>query len=158
MTQKNPTHAVVVDANVLIALCTKEKLTFQTAQTAFTNYVKNGWEFFAPNIIVAEVLYVLCEKHSQSLLTDLEHGEAVEFLKDYMSAFNPPENGEHFLIERAVEIRESYGCSRASDSLYIALAEELTKTRTTELLTFDKGFVNQIAKNASTVNLNLLPI
>jgi predicted nucleic acid-binding protein len=158
MTQTNFPPAVVVDANVLIALCTKEKLTFQTAQTAFSNYAKNGWEFFAPNIIVAEVLYVLCEKKSQGLLTDQEHEEAVEFFKDYMNAFNPPENGEHSLIERAVEIRESYGCSRSSDSLYIALAEDLTNTRTTELLTFDKGFVNQIAKNASTVKINLLPI
>ncbi|MCA1622949.1 MAG: hypothetical protein LC768_12045 [Acidobacteria bacterium] len=75
-----------------------------------------------------------------------------------MTAVSPPENGEASLIKRAEEIRKSYGCSRASDSLYIALAEELTATRPTELLTFDKGFINQAAKNAPTVRINLLTI
>ncbi|HEV8158126.1 MAG TPA: hypothetical protein VGP58_03790 [Pyrinomonadaceae bacterium] len=77
---------------------------------------------------------------------------------DLMTAVSPPENGEASLIKRAEEIRESYGCSRASDSLYIALAEDLTKKRQTEILTFDKGFVNQAAKNAPTVQINLLTI
>lgn len=148
-------NAVVVDANVLIALCTKEQLTFQPAETAFDNYVQDGWEFFAPSVIVAEVQYVLCQKSSNGILTKQEHDEAIKFFKDYMSAISPPENGEISLIERAEEIRESYGCSRASDSLYITLAEELSKTRKTELLTFDKGFVNQANKNAPIVQINL---
>ncbi|MCW5959015.1 MAG: type II toxin-antitoxin system VapC family toxin [Pyrinomonadaceae bacterium] len=150
--------AVVVDANILIALCTKEKLTFQTAENAFKNYVKNGWVFFAPNLIVAEVIYVLCQKLLQGVLTRTEHEEAVEFFENYMTAISPPENGEATLIKRAEKIRETYGCSRTSDALYIALAEELTKTRATELLTFDIGFVNQSAKNAPTVRVNLLAI
>ena len=158
MSPSKTSNAVVVDANILISLCTKETLTFQTAENAFTNYVKNGWEFFAPNVIVAEVIYVLCQKHSNGILTSIEHEEAVEFFENYMTAISPPENGEESLIKRAEEIRETYGCSRASDSLYIALAEELTKTRTTELLTFDVGFANQISKNAPTVQINLLKI
>lgn len=151
-------NAVVPDANVLIALCTKENLTFQEAEKAFEKYVEDGWEFFAPNVIVAEVLYVLCEKLAQNILTKQEHEKAVEFFADLMNAILPPENGDASLIKRAEEIRQNYGCSRASDSLYIALAEELTKTRATELLTFDKGFVNQTAKNAPTVKVNLLTI
>ena len=61
------------------------------------------------------------------------------------------------LIKRATEIQEDYGCSRSADSLYIALAEHLGKQHTVEILTFDSGFKNQIAKNAPTVTLNLLP-
>ena len=158
MSENTLPNAVVPDANILIALCTKEDLTFQIAEKAFDKYVQDGCEFFAPNIIVAEVLYVLCGKLAQGILTASEHEKAVEFFTDYMSAVSLPENGESSLIKRAEEIRETYGCSRASDSLYIALAEELTKTRPTELLTFDKGFVNQAAKNAPTVQINLLTI
>ncbi len=91
-------------------------------------------------------------------MTAQEHEKAVGYFTDLMTAVLPPENGEASLIKRAEEIRESYGCSRASDSLYISLSEELTKTRTTEILTFDKGFVNQAAKNAPTVQVNLLII
>ena len=61
---------------------------------------------------------------------------------------------ETALIKRAVEIRGSYGCSRSSDGIYIALAEELSKTRTTEILTFDQGFKNQLINNAPTDRLN----
>ena len=158
MNQSNLPNAVVPDANILIALCSKEQTTFQTVEKAFDKYVRDGWEFFAPNIVVAEVLYVLCGKLSQGILTVREHEKAVEFFTDLMTAVSPLENGESSLIKRAEEIRKNYGCSRASDSLYIALAEELTKTRTTEILTFDKGFVNQAAKNAPTVKVNLLII
>ena len=150
--------AVVPDANVLVAICSKEALTFPVAKTEFDQYVRDGWEFFAPNIIVAEVLYVLCGKLANGILTKREHEKAVEFFMDLMTAVSPPENGEASLIKRAEEIRETYGCSRASDSLYIALAEDLTKTRQTEILTFDKGFVNQAAKNAPTVQINLITI
>jgi len=38
------------------------------------------------------------------------------------------------------------------------LAEELALSGKVELLTFDKGFLNQSAKNAPTVTVNLLPI
>ncbi|CAN5195983.1 hypothetical protein BH20ACI1_BH20ACI1_01160 [soil metagenome] len=158
MSQNILPNAVVPDANILIALSSKEQSTFQTAEKAFDSYVRNGWEFFAPNLIVAEVLYVLCGKLADGILTVREHEKAVELFTDLMSAVAPPENGEASLIKRAEEIRQNYGCSRASDSLYIALAEELTKTRSTELLTFDKGFVNQAAKNAPTVRINLLMI
>ena len=59
-------------------------------------------------------------------------------------------------IKRAKEIQNSYGCSRSADSIYIALAEDLAKTRTVELLTFDKGMLNQAAKNAPTVTIKVL--
>lgn len=65
-------------------------------------------------------------------------------------------NDETVFVKRAVEICQSYGCSHSSDSLYIALAEELAKTQTVELLTFDKGMIDQAAKNAPTVTIKIL--
>ena len=150
--------AVVPDANVLIGLCARETDKYQTAKTAFGDYIKKGYEFFAPNVIVGEVVFVLCQKFADGSLTQLEYEAAVNELKNYLGFIELTPNGETSLIKRAVEIRDGYGCSRSSDAFYIALAEELAKTYDTELLTFDKGFVNQAAKNAPTVKINLLPI
>ncbi len=158
MSQNLPAPAVVPDANILIALCSNEQLTCAVAEAAFEKYVRDGWEFFAPNIIAAEVLYVLCQKLAQGILTETEHEQAVKLFINYMNAVAPPDGGDFSLIKKAEEIRAGYGCSRSSDGFYIALAEELSKTRPTELLTFDKGFINQAAKNAATVTVNLLPI
>lgn len=158
MSRNLPAPAVVPDANILVALCSNEQFTFSIAEQAFEKYVQEGWDFFAPNIIVAEVLYVLCQKPAQGILTETEHKQSVELFINYMIAIALPEGGDSSLVKRAEEIRVSYGCSRSSDGFYIALAEELTKTRRTELLTFDKGMINQAAKNASTVIVTLLPI
>ncbi len=158
MSPANNFSAVVPDANVLISLCAKEKDTYQPAKTAFDNYINKGFEFFAPQVMVAEVIFVLCQKLHIGELTQPTYEKAVKTFKDYMSFISAAPNGEASLIERCVEIRAGYGCSRSSDSLYIALAEELSKTRPTELLTFDKGFINQAAKNAATVTVNLLSI
>ena len=158
MTPTNNLLAVVPDANILIAICSKEQTTYQTALKAFNNYAQQGAEFFAPNVIVAEVLFVLCQKFDKGILTKVEHEKSVEFFEDYLTIIAPPPNGEAVLIKRAEEIRVGYGCSRTSDGLYIALAEDLSKTRPAEFLTFDAGVVNQVAKNAPTVIINLLPI
>ncbi len=86
---------------------------------------------------------------------EAEHEKAVETFLDLMKIISTP-NDETNLVKRAFEIRETYGCSRSSDSLYIALAEDLAKTRTVELLTFDRGMINQAAKNAPTVKVKVL--
>jgi predicted nucleic acid-binding protein len=52
----NNLFAVVPDANVLIALCAKEKDKLATAKTAFNEYSNKGYEFFAPSVLVAEVI------------------------------------------------------------------------------------------------------
>ncbi len=150
--------AVVIDANILIAICSKEQQTYQTAKDAFDEYARQGAEFFAPNVIVAEVLFVLCRKLDAGILTAAEHEKAVEFFQDYLTIISLSPDGEAALVKRAEEIRSGYGCSRTSDGLYIALAEELAKNRPTEFLTFDAGFTNQVAKNAPSVKVNLLPI
>lgn len=156
MSQPNNPDAVVVDANILISLCIKEPTTFTKAYTAFNNYGKNGWDFYAPNVIIAEVLYVLCLKLQTSLVTRAKYDEAVEFFKDYMSLISTPTGGDASLIQRAKEIQSGYGCSRSADSLYIALTEALASGGAAELLTLDAGFVNQAAKNAPSIKVNLL--
>lgn len=150
--------AVVADANVLIALCAKEKDKLKAAEAAFDDYTNKGYEFFAPNVLATEVIFILCQKLTDGSLTQIEYDTAVKAFKYYLTFIVLTPNGETSLLQRAVEIRAGYGCSRSSDAFYIALAEDLAKTHDTELLTFDKGFVNQAAKNAPTVKINLLPI
>ena len=147
--------AVVIDASILVSISSKEAATYLTAENAFDFYAKNGWEFFAPNVVVSEVIFALCHKLAAGVLTEVEHEKAVESFLNLMKNILTPDD-ETDLVERAIEIRESYGCSRSSDGLYIALAEDLAKTRTVELMTFDKGMLNQAAKNAPMVTIKVL--
>jgi predicted nucleic acid-binding protein len=151
--QMSSPNALITDANILISICSKEP-TALSAETVLENYAKNGWEFFAPNIIVAEVLYILCQKLQNNLLTPKSYDEAIENFQDQMKIIQTPPDAQ--IIKRAKEIQNTYGCSRSADSIYIALAEDLAKTRTVELLTFDKGMINQAAKNAPTVTIKVL--
>jgi predicted nucleic acid-binding protein len=157
MTPTSNPNAVVIDANILISICSKEQDTFPIADTAFKTYAQNGWEFFAPSVIVAEGMFALCNKFQSGVLTQNEYDEAIEFFIDYMQFISTPSD-ESALIKRAVEIRGSYVCKRSSDGLYIAFAEELSKTRIAEIVTFDQGMKNQIANYAPTVTLNLLTV
>lgn len=150
-------NAVVIDANVLISICSKEQDTYPIADAAFNSYAQNGWEFYAPNIIVAEVLFALCVKLQSGTLTRAEYDQAIEFFSDFMQVISTPDNESAF-IKRAVEIRGSYACKRTSDCLYIAFAEELAKTRVSEIVSFDNGIKNQITNHAPTVTLNLLTV
>ena len=157
MSQPN-NNVVVIDASVMVAICAKEQNKQVTAKDALDDYVAKGRIFYAPGVIVSEVMYVLCLKLQDGLLIPALYDKAVENFHDQAVNFLPPPNGEASLIKRAKEIRQGYGCSRSSDSLYIALAEEFALSGSVELLTFDKGFVNQVSKTAPTVKVNLLPI
>lgn len=150
----NP-NAAVVDASILVSIASKETGTYLIAKNNFNSYAQNGWGFFAPNAIVAEVLFALCQKFAAGVLTESEYEQAIESFLDYMTIVETPVD-ETDLVKRAVEIRKGYGCSRSSDSLYIALAEDLAKTRTVEILTFDRGMTNQAAKTAPTVTVKVL--
>jgi len=156
MSQPNNPGAVVVDANILISICTKEP-SHTTAETALADYALKSCAFYAPNAMVPEFLYVLCQKLQSGLLTEAEYDKATQAFKKQMATISMPPGGDASLIDRATEIQSGYGCSRATDCLYIALAEELAKSGATELLTFDKGAVNQVAKHAPSVKVHLLP-
>ncbi len=153
MSPMNNPKALITDANIIISVCSKEPMA-TTAKFALENYAKNGWEFFAPDIVVAEVLYILCQKLQNNLLTPKSYDEAIENFLDQMKVTQTPNDAR--FVKRAKEIQNGYGCSRSADSIYIALAEDLTKTRIVELLTFDKGMINQAAKNAPTVTVKVL--
>jgi predicted nucleic acid-binding protein len=156
MTLPSNTGAVVIDANVLIALCAKEP-TFTLVENTLADYASKGWLFYAPHVIVAEALYVFCLKLQNGSLTTITYDEAIQNFEDQMKAILLPPYGDIALLRRAKEIRDGYGCSRSSDSIYIALAEELSKTGLAEFLTLDKDVINQVARNAPSVMVNLLP-
>ncbi len=156
MNQTNSPDAVVIDANVLIASCAREATKLSQAEVVINEYAMNGVLFYAPGALIAEVLYILCKKQQEGVLGEESYREAIENLQDQMQAFFPSPRGDSALIARAEEIRNGYGCSHSTDSIYIALAEELAKTNDVELLTFDKGLEKQVAKKAPSVRVRLL--
>lgn len=55
----------MVDASIMVSISCKEAATHRAAETALNAYTKNGFEFFAPNVIVAEVIFALCQNSRQ---------------------------------------------------------------------------------------------
>jgi len=155
MSQPNSPGVVVIDANILVSICSKEP-TCETAENALADYAAKGWPFYAPGAILTEVLFILCKKLQSGLLTEAEHKEAIESFNDYMRQIFPSPRGDISFILRSEEIRKGYSCLHSADGFYIALAEELTKTSEAELVTFDKRMVNVAAKNAPTVKVIFL--
>jgi predicted nucleic acid-binding protein len=154
---QNSAGAVVIDANVLISICSNEP-SEATARAALADYTARNWAFYAPSVIVTEVLFALCRKLQDGSLSAASHKQAVEdFNGSYLPAISPPPNGDAALLLRAEEIRSGYSCLHSADGFYLALAEELTLSGTAEFLTFDKRVVNVAANNAPSVKVNLLP-
>jgi predicted nucleic acid-binding protein len=148
--------AVTLDAAFVIAYCAKEPGRHAKAATQLNHYASNGWEFFAPGVLIAEALFVFCKKLAAGKLTPAEHAQAVLSLETLMKAVLPTPNGDASLIARAEQIRGTHGCSHSADGVYLALTEELTKTRTAEIVTFDAGMDNQAKKYSPTVRVKLL--
>lgn len=145
---KTSPPSVVIDANVVIALCAKEPDKQLNAEKKINEYASGGSHFFAPGVIVAECLYIFCKKLTDGVITAIEHGLAIQAFIAMMAMIDPPPSGDKSLIQRAEEIRKTYGCSHSADGIYLALAEELSKTGTTEVVTFDKGMKNQAAASS----------
>ncbi len=148
--------SVVIDANVLIAICSKEAGRHIKVEDRLKHYGQQGWHLYGPGVLVAETLYVLCGKYQNGLLTSSEHTTAIQTFQIYMGVINIAPSGDGALIKRVEEIRSGYGCSRSADSIYLALAEELLKSGPGELLTFDQDLQKQAATNAPTVAIHLL--
>ena len=153
---KTQAEAVVLDANTAVSIAAKEAATEAIALAAIAQYTTDGCLFYAPGVIVSEVLYALCQQEQNGVLTQAEYEQSVLDFQTLMASVLPPLNGEASLIVRAAEIRASYGCSRSADAIYIALAEELSQTYTTRLLTFDRDLPKQVRRNAPTVSVHLL--
>ena len=148
--------AVVIDANILVSICSKEP-SCQTAEDALDNYASKNWAFYAPGAILTEVLFILCRKLQDGLLTEAEHEKAVKTFSDYMQGIRPSPQGDIRFILRNEEIRKGYSCLHSADAYYIALAEDLAKSLPSEFLTFDRRVINVVASNAPSVKVNLLP-
>jgi predicted nucleic acid-binding protein len=153
---QNNAGAAVIDANVLVSICSKEP-SHQTAEDALADYAARNWAFYAPGAILTEVLFILCKKRQDGLLTEAEHEEAVATFNDYMQGILPSPQGDIRFILRNEEIRKGYSCLHSADAFYLALTEELAKNGAAEFLTFDKRAVNVAANNAPSVKVNLLP-
>jgi predicted nucleic acid-binding protein len=155
-TQSSP-GIVVVDANIFIAICSKEP-SEATARVALADYTTRNWDFYAPNVILSEVLFALCRKLSEGTIDAAIHKKAVEDFKlSFLPALSFPPMGDAALYTRAEEIRSGYSCLHSTDCFYLALTEELAKSGPAEFLTFDKRVVNVSASNAPAVKVNLLP-
>ena len=150
--------SVVLDANVVIALCANEADKVANADAKVKEYLADGSHFYAPGVLVAECLYVLCRKLMDGVLTPVEHGAAVQALIAMAAAIDPPPHGDRSLIQRAEAIRGTLGCSRSADGIYLALADELAKNSTTEILTFDTGMPSQAVAGAVGAQVVVLPI
>lgn len=148
--------ALVLDANVVIAISSSETGRDAMATAEITDFVNLGYELYAPGVIVAETLFVLCEKRNSGSLSLADYAAALATFERVMATVLPPPNGDVSLIRRAEQIGSGYGCSRSADGLYIALTEELATTRTTVFLTFDRGCPNQAAANAPTATVKVL--
>lgn len=152
----SPPPAVVMDASVLIVLCAKEAGNYPLAITEIRQYVQNGFVAYAPGVIGAESLHVLCLKLQNGFLTPLEHKRSIQRLQIRMRGILPPPGGDSSLLIRAEEIRGTYTCRRSADGLYIALAEQLALSRPTELVTFDVDMFKQTSSTAPAVTVRLL--
>ena len=109
MSQTSSPSAVVVDSNVLISICSKET-SHATAAQALADHAAKSSVFYAPGVIVAEVLFVLCRKLSDGALSASAYDEAIEILKDYLPIMLPPPHGDTALVQRANEIQTGYSC------------------------------------------------
>ncbi len=87
MTPPSNPPAVVIDANVLIALCAKEVDKYAIALAWVPYYLQNNYEVYASGVIIAEALYILCGKLQQGLLTPTEHTLAIQDLEINMTGF-----------------------------------------------------------------------
>ena len=149
--------SVVIDASVVIALCAKEPDKLANAATKMKEYVNNGCVFYAPGTVIAECLYVFCKKLSAGKLTAAEHSSAVLNLITMMGQILPPPTGDKTLVKRAEEIRGSLACTRSADGIYLALAEELHKAASTEVVTFDGAMKAQATACSLSPQVVVLP-
>ena len=158
MTQSSSSlpDAVVIDANVIIAICAKEAGKEHLALAEIAKYSSRGCQFYAPGLLISEALYVLCGQEQSGTLTQADFAHAIKELENLTRGILPPPQGDAALVQRAAAIRIGYGCSRAADSIYLALAEELTQARSTVFLTFDQGILNQAARNAPSLIIRVL--
>ena len=81
--------SVVIDANVVIAICTNEADKLTKAEAKLQEYATKGCRFYAPGVLVAECLFVFCKKLKDGVLTGPEHASAIKAFITLMAAIEP---------------------------------------------------------------------
>lgn len=148
--------SATIDACVMIALCAKEATKYEVAVAEWSRLATEGHQFYAPGVMIAETLFVLCKMHKDQRLTDHEHAESIQTLSELMTLISPPPGGEDSLIARAHELQGGYGCSHSADGLYLALTEQLAQKSEAWIVTFDAKMKNQVQANAPGVKIRIL--
>jgi predicted nucleic acid-binding protein len=151
----SPQGAVVVDANIAVSIAANEPTEANT-RAEIARYSALGYDFFAPGVIVAESIYVLCGKLTDGSLSASDHAMSIKSLRVFLTRVLPPPGGDVALLSRAESIRGSRSCRHSADGLYIALTEALSQTRPTVLLTYDESMSKQAAKAAPAALIHLL--
>ena len=144
-------HPVILDASFVIGVCAREPKKYALAQAELSMRITDGCPLHAPHLLIMEATYVLCGKQQSGELTQSEHTAAVANLGLLSTTIIFPEKGDMSLLVRAEQLREGYGCSRSADCFYIALAEHLALSGTSELITFDAGQQRQTAASPGVV-------
>jgi predicted nucleic acid-binding protein len=81
----NPAGAAVVDANFMISIAANEP-NEPKSRAALARYSTLGYQFYAPGVVAAEALYVLCGKLSDGSLSVADHEFAVRELDMLLKA------------------------------------------------------------------------
>jgi predicted nucleic acid-binding protein len=108
--ESNP-GALVVDANVLIAMSTKESGRDALATAEIADFVSSGYQLFSPGVAVAETLYVLCGKRNSGSLSLADYNIAVATFVRIMASVFPPPSGDTALIEGPRRSEEDMGAA-----------------------------------------------
>lgn len=148
--------AIVLDASAVVAFCANEAGRYAKIKAYLDYHTSGGSLFYAPGVMIAESLFVFCRKLVDARMSASDHAIAVQALELIAGNILPPLNGEYRLIASAEQIRGAHGCGHSADSLYLALAVELAKTETVELVTFDKGLQTLAAQSTPAIVVTLL--
>lgn len=150
--------AAVLDASVVVGLCAREPGKFESARKKLQDYARGGWKIYAPGVLIAEVLFVLCRKLHEGHLTAPQHDRAVRSFVALLRRFSVFEAGDGSLFARATEIAAGYGCARSSDAIYLAMAEQLSLATQAEAATFDDGWRTQATAKSLPMAVDILQV
>src|SRR5258708_32946668 len=95
---------IVADANVFIAICAKEAKTYPVALAQMRLLVQAGCAIYAPGVMFAETLYILCRKLENGIMTPVQHSHAIQRFRHGVRGVLPPPHGDASLAIRAEEI------------------------------------------------------
>lgn len=136
---------LVVDASIVIKWLVDEEDS-DSAQALLDEWIAQGIERAAPNLLPFEVANVLYRQATQGLLSIEDCARLIdEMLGSQIQRYDPPN-----LHLRAIELARELGQGAAYDSHYLALAEQLD----CELWTADARFFR--ASNPVTQRVRLL--